>query len=293
MVGSGGLLPTFFLIGAGKAGTSSLNEYLSAHPEIHMARVKEPHFFVAEPGPAPFFAPPRVAERRAYEALFECDLRVRGEASHHYTSFPVVTQVPERIHRSVPGARLIYLVRDPIERIESAYVQDSTYRAAGQVERRTFAAALGDLSSPRNLLVAKSRYMTQIRQYLERFDPAQIMVVDAADLRDDRIATLSEIFRFLEVDPDFRSPSFGKEHNKGAAKRRVPGWYAAVDRSLLSRVLGPRVRMAAGRVTSSFGSRIERPVWSDAARDTIEALLAPEVADLRDFTGQRFSTWSL
>src|SRR5436190_20938382 len=105
-------LPTFFIIGAPRSGTSSLHHYLNLHPEIGMSRLKETHHFVDNVQPPAR----RVEDRAEYEALFPSDARVRGEASPSYACYPQHGGAPERISVLLPDAKFIYLVRDPIER---------------------------------------------------------------------------------------------------------------------------------------------------------------------------------
>src|SRR5437016_1007207 len=109
-------MPSFIVIGAQKAGTTSLDSYLRTHPQVAMSSVKETNFFVEERAWG--------KGRRWYEGLFDAagTATAVGEASPTYSMFPLFAGVPERMARLLPEARLIYLVRDPIERIRSAYI---------------------------------------------------------------------------------------------------------------------------------------------------------------------------
>src|SRR5918992_1234170 len=110
------MLPNFLIIGAAKAGTTSLWAYLREHPQVFMAEPKELHFFVAASN-----------WKRGlgwYESHFD---RAKGsvavgEACGAYSRFPTHRGVPARIAGVVPDARLIYLVRHPIDRMVSNYV---------------------------------------------------------------------------------------------------------------------------------------------------------------------------
>ena len=109
-------LPNFIVIGAMKSGTTSLFHYLQAHPQVFMSPLKEVEFFVEEKN-----------WRRGmdwYRAQFagaSPGALAIGEASTAYTKYPEYPGVPERIASSLPDARLIYILRDPIERIRSHY----------------------------------------------------------------------------------------------------------------------------------------------------------------------------
>jgi hypothetical protein len=104
---AGNLRPNFLIIGAAKAGTSSLYELLSSHPQIMMPADKEPGFFIKDA--------PSKTEEREYAMLFSNDRPARffGEASTQYTRYPVFPGVVRRMHDAVPNARLIYLIREP------------------------------------------------------------------------------------------------------------------------------------------------------------------------------------
>ena len=128
-------LPNLLVIGAGKCGTTSLHYYLGLHPQISMSYVKELNFFVKEH-----------KWRRGvkwYQSNFSGSARIYGETSPAYTNYPVFSGVPERIYSTLPLAKLIYLVRDPLKRIFSHYIQ--CY--ANRKEDRPFQVALQNFKS--------------------------------------------------------------------------------------------------------------------------------------------------
>ena len=115
-----GALPNLIVIGAQKCGTSVLHYYLSLHPEVSMSKPKELNFFIEERNW------PRGVDW--YTAHFDAEARVRGEASPNYTAFPQHQGVPERMASVVPDAKLIYMVRDPLERIAAHWVHNYAKR---------------------------------------------------------------------------------------------------------------------------------------------------------------------
>src|SRR5215210_7255111 len=110
-----GRLPDFLVIGAMKAGTTTLYNHLRGHPDIFMTSYKEPEFFVAE----------KTWGRGTawYQRLFADapDAARLGEASTSYSKCTEFTGVPERIHSLIPDVQLLYVLRHPIARIESMY----------------------------------------------------------------------------------------------------------------------------------------------------------------------------
>ena len=179
------LLPTFIVIGARKCGTTSLASYLGAHSQVFMTSPKEPSYFVRDRHTFDW-----------YQSLFERagDAKARGEASTAYTAAPRTPDAPERIHALIPGAKLVYLVRDPMERVLSHYA----FRVAEGTERRAITDALKE-GSP---YVECSRYAYQLAPYLELFPRDQILVIGSRELRDDREATMQRVFCFIDVDPE-------------------------------------------------------------------------------------------
>jgi len=282
------MLPTFFVIGASKAGTTSLYHYLNAHPEIHMAPMLDSPRFFAPPSDRPPLS------REAYEALFESDAPERGERAPSYSVHPLFSGVPERIEALVPAASFIYLVRDPVERCVAYYMQ----RLETQLEARTLEEAMKGIEDPAHQYGCGSRYAMQVDRYLRRFPPSRMLVVDQADLRADRAATLREIFSFLAVDPDFRSERFEQMHNLTCDKRTHSGTYARLRRSRVGvalRRLPPWVRRPGARALKHFvsGSPLERPELDEQLRERMATALAPDTERLRSLTGKPFASWSV
>jgi hypothetical protein len=285
-------LPTFFIIGAAKAGTTSLHHYLDLHPQIQMSAIKEPNFFAGTENGTPYPGG-RVDRLEEYERLFDPSVDVRGEASPSYTNHPRRVGVPERIKALVPQAKFIYLVRDPIARTVSHY-QHSV--AVGR-ERRSLEDALSDLSDPLLPWTCTSRYASQLELYLPHFPPEQLLVVDQAELLADRQATLRQIFGFLSIDDTFVSSAFEEELYRSRERRVYPAGYE----HLLRRVVKPAVQWIPPSVRRLIRRSAEGVLWSplqapaieDSLRARLEELYCDEVARLRALTGKRFPTWSI
>jgi hypothetical protein len=286
-------LPTFLIIGAGKAGTTSLHHYLGLHPEVQMSAIKETNYFSGPAGDTPYKLG-RVATLDAYEALFDPAFAVRGESSPSYATHPFRQGVPERIAALVPEAKLIYSVRDPIARTVSHY----EHRVASGGERRPLRQALGDLSDPEALReTCLSLYATQLERYLESFPAERILVVDQADLLASRADTLREIFAFLAVDPAFETPDFEQKILVSGERRAYPAAY----NHAMQRVVAPAARRVPAPVRRRLRSGVERRVFRPLPRAQLDAdqrqrlaeIYAPEVARLRELTGRSFPTWSV
>jgi hypothetical protein len=191
-------LPNFVVIGATKAGSVSLRHYLDEHPDVFVGgggTFGEPNFFVAENNW------PR--GRGWYESLFDGagSAAAIGECSPCYTWAHVYRGVPERMAQVVPQARLVYLVRDPIARMQSMYMHQVS---AGRERRRVQEALLDDR------YLGPSRYGFQLAAFLDHFDRSQVLVIASEVLRDRPREALSAVFDHLAVDPG--ATDLGMQH---------------------------------------------------------------------------------
>jgi Sulfotransferase domain len=280
------VLPNLIVIGGMKCGTSSLHYYLSLHPEIAMSERKELDFFVAEKN-----------WKRGidwYSSQFAVDTPIRGESSPNYTKFPTFAGVPERISSLLPQAKLIYLVRDPIERILSHYIHNYSAGRAND----TIARVLEGPDGPHYLDC--SRYFMQLEQYLRHYPSPSMLVVSTEELREGPREALETIFRFLGVDDSFHPAEFASKRNESRTFTRSTRAGYALSR-LSSRVGSSRVRpfipRALARPVKAFSERsaaaIERPVMDNALRQRLAAALRDDVERLREFTGKGFESWPL
>jgi hypothetical protein len=223
---------------------------------------------------------------------------VRGESSTSYSAYPARKDVPLRIRELIPEAKLIYMVRDPIERIVAHYAQ---HQANGKEARSLDDAVrcqLRDGDDPVNPYLCMSRYATQVEQYLEHFPIERILVLDNVDMQNDRKAVLREAFRFLEVDETFESPRFKQLLNTERDQVRFSPVGARLKDTRLARFVQWRVpREVRGPITKPLtrllSQRVERPQLSSELRTELAETLKPEVERLRELTGKPFANWSL
>jgi hypothetical protein len=275
-----GALPNLIVIGAQKCGTSVLHYYLSLHPEVSMSRPKELNFFIEERNW------PRGTDW--YRAQFDPDARVRGEASPNYTAFPQHEGVPERMSKVVPDAKLIYMVRDPIERIAAHWVHNYAKRR----EKGTLAETL---VHPNTSYVTRSKYAMQLERYLEHYPKEQVLVFQQSELRFKRMETLRQVFEFIGVDPEFTHPRFEQERHQTSGKTRATR--LAVKLEKMGR--GRRGRLFPSNFWLVLDDRlplrrtIKRPdVKAALPHDALEELRA-DAERLRELTGRDFSNWKI
>lgn len=221
------LLPNLLILGAAKSGTSSLYSYLAQHPDVLMSRFKEPTFFVWEGreydmrGRGPERAV--INDLDSYLALFSeaRNERVRGEASSGYLHTPGAA---ERIREHVPEARLMAILRNPVDRAYSAFLHA---RASGFEPLADFEQALDE--EPHRidtrwigltLYATVGMYAEQLERYLAVFPCEQIRVYLFDDLVRDPIRIAQDAFRWVGVSDSFE-PDVSKRTNRGVAVRSV------------------------------------------------------------------------
>jgi hypothetical protein len=212
-----------FVIGAMKSGTNYLRKLLGRHPSIFMTEVDEPSYFV-DPDELKIIWREKWAceywrDKKNYLQLFASagDATILGEASTNYTKIPQVTGVAERLHAFNPDARLIYLLRDPVERAISHYWHMVRYHS----EYRSIAAAVRD--DPQ--YVAVSHYAMQLAPFRERFGDDRIAVLTHEDLVRNPYATMDAVYHWLGLEPaDVDLDGFGDPENITPEMLRMPFW---------------------------------------------------------------------
>jgi hypothetical protein len=280
-----GALPNTIIIGAPKCGTTSLHNYLDAHPSISMSRLKETDFFLDEGGTWELGLD-------WYKSHFEPSAPVRGEGSTKYACLPHSEGVAPRMKQTVPDAKLIYLVRDPFNRIASHYMHA---RAAG-AENRPFDQAARDRGSR---YLAASLYATQLEAFLEYFDRECVLVESQERLLADRGAALARIFGFLGVAPEVDRPEYERvwERSEGKGRAYRFAWHVAQRMQRHGIHLPDSLRWPAQRVLRSRllggGKPIPRPEVPEAVRVELSPLLIDEAQRLRALTGLELEDWSV
>ena len=177
----------FLLIGAMKAGSTTLVDYLRRHPQIYFSKVKEIQYFSRDE-----------KYRNGldwYESFFADaqESQLRGEGSTCYTRWPRYPHAAERIHQYCPDVKLIYIVREPVTRTYSHYRHSYL---ANEIDYGTFREAL--LEDDEFLM--SSQYMVQIKQYLKYFDARQIHFLKFEDMVSGNRQTFSSLCDFLGID---------------------------------------------------------------------------------------------
>jgi hypothetical protein len=269
--------PDFVIIGAMKSATTSLFRWLDEQPETVMAHPKETRFFSDLWANGLGWYVDKFAGARPDQVL--------GEASVSYTSPTYADRAAERMAEVVPQARLIYVIRHPIERLRSHY----RWEMQRAREPRPLLEAIRE---PGNPYVGQSCYHRCLRPYIDRFPREQILVVRFEDLVRPPAPAWSEILRYLSLAD---RPLPDEAHNVTADKAewtRTMAW--AKHRGLMpsrrvARLPSP-IRRIGKRVLTRGGEAYEAkleasrapipdevlaPIWDDLAR--LEAWLGTQL----------------
>jgi hypothetical protein len=303
-------LPNFFLAGVSKAGTSALHSYLDQHPQIYMSPIKEPTFFGAEDlAAAPFDEllrgrrPPGavldaylsgpqapgarhlVLEWESYVRLFR-DVRDEpaiGESSVAYLWLP---HAAGAIRAKLPNARLLFVLRDPAERLFTLH-HSAQWKEQGGF-RQWLQASLED-PRRRALRIEPARYGTHLARFLAVFPREQVRIHLYEDYRRDPQAVLRDIFAFLGVRADYPidlsvrhnvtlGPRFPLLH---ALRRRISG------KAPLTAWLPEGVR----RVLRGLYRSRPQPPADPADRHLVIEYYRDEILRAQNLIGRDLSAW--
>jgi Sulfotransferase family len=237
-------LPNFFIAGAPKSGTTSLYHYLDQHPDIHMSRIKEPNYFASEirlenfsewlrpraekDGPtlrAYLNGPMRekrfggmVTEWSDYLRLFrKADAqKAIGEASVCYLWSE---SAAANIRRALPDARIILILRNPVEMVFSMYLHNRRSEGTSLSFREAIQKGIEQRGGGFDIFhpfLDMGLYYEQVKRVLEAFPKDQVRIYWYEEYKSKPLRMLSDIFRFLEVDPRFR-PDMSKRYLEAGA----------------------------------------------------------------------------
>jgi len=193
-----------FLIGAMKSGTSTLYKHLSLHPEICCPTIKEPEYFSVNMGHPEY----KIGD---YFDLFKLTKSHNYilDASTGYAKFPMESGVPERIFSYGLLPKIIYIVRNPLDRIESHYNHMTKY-------------ADWNSSITSENLINTSRYYMQLQQYLHYFKKEDILVLNFDDLVNDYKTVLRKVYDFVEIkDEIFSEKSIQNNKTKPVNRKKI------------------------------------------------------------------------
>lgn len=197
----------FLVPGFGKCGTTSLCSYLASHPEVFIPKSKEPAFFAYnyEQG-WPW-----------YETFFQDvgGARICGEGSTFYATAVFEDRVCERVLKSFPDVRFIFIARDPLARLESSYRE---LHNSGHSWAVAAPFGIGEVLQQFPNMLLDTFYWKRISAYRRHVPDSRIHVLFLEDLSRDPETELAKCFQFLGVDPTVRIEKAHQRLNAGDKK---------------------------------------------------------------------------
>jgi hypothetical protein len=297
-------MPNFLIIGAAKAGTTSLYNYLKQHPQIYMSPVKEPKFFAFEEGEKPDFQGPGdikanrfvVTDLESYSNLFEghtYELAI-GEASPAYLYCP---KTAERIRKILPNTKLIVILRDPVERSYSSFLhlrRDgieplSDFAQALQAEEIRIKNNWGFIWHYMNM----SLYYVQLQRYFENFNSNQIKVYLYEEFKNHTIRVLQDIFEFLEVDKQFIVDTSIKANVSGIPRNKLLHKLLNEPNFFKKKFLKPFIpfKMRQYLTYNLIQVNLEKPTLSLELRKDLIQLFQGDILKLQELINRDLSSW--
>lgn len=302
--------PTFFVLGAAKSGTTALCDAVARHPDVLFSAPKEPVFFEREyERGLDYYWQEYFSHWSGERAIGE------GRVYNLYLAF-----VPERIRAAYPDARLLAILRNPVDRAYSHW----WHRVARGYERRSFEEAVEDelreLEDGREFGPARDpeawqgnffpgtrgvhadvrevrylemgHYAEQLDRYRAAFDPSRIHVLRFEDFVRDPKLRLREVWRFLGVDPNAAEPRLRSKNTASESVKSRPAfllerlaWRLGLDR-LVPKGWRTKIRRVLSR------SRPDRPPMSSSTRATLERHFRPHNHALGTLVDWESDRWS-
>lgn len=275
--------PDFIIIGAMKCGTSTVNAYFEDHPDTFMVKGQEPNFFSHEDRFAQGVA--------AYETLFADGegARLRGEGSNDYANGARFPDAAARMAAYKPDLKLIYILRHPVERIISAWIQmraDSRDMVSPMLD--------GAVRDQPEIFVDQSLYWANLNRYRAHFPDAQIHIGFMEDLKTDPAGFFGGICDFLEIDP---APRIERPHQNQSSGKPLPTpLYTKLRRNPVIAGVNKLLPADMKRVLRErFLSKplSERPMFSSDVEAELRQLLRDDAAQILAYAKRPQGFWGI
>jgi hypothetical protein len=292
-------MPNLFIIGAAKAGTTALYDYLTQHPQVFLSRVKEPMFFSRDE----IFARGLDWYEDAYFEGAE-DYPVRAEATPHYLYWS--EKVAPRI-KDVYGERSVRFIvsfRDPVSRAYSWYWnmvregrENLDFDEALRVEESRLEQNRYELYQRGSMVYgysAGSRYASLLEPYLELFSPENFFFVFQDDLKSRVNETCEEIFKFLGIESSIQINT--SNSNPAAMPRSRLLHKILRQRFLVKEFIKPFMPIGVRRLLKKKMMKVNleetpyAPLDSRLAHE-LRPTYRAEIEKLEKITGRKLSSW--
>jgi len=284
-------LPNFIIIGAKKAGTTSLYNYCNEHPEIFMSQMKELRYFGFDnTNPEHRKKVPKlypITTLDEYKAQFNkvTNEKAIGEASPSYLQNSFAAP---NIKKHIPNALLIVSLRNPVDRAYSDYQMNVRHGIETEDIKSAFNASKN--------WVKAGLYYDQLKKYYDLFGPEKIKVILFDDLTKNSLDVMKGVFGFLQVDTDF-NPDVSVKHNPGGGEQKsrfIKYAYSKYKssrklRNLARAILPDSFRKSVSNLRT--GNMKKTPPLSTSMRQIMLEHYDSDINNLQALIGKDLSNW--
>jgi hypothetical protein len=284
--------PNFFIVGAVKCGTTSLYEHLKRHPQVFFPEMKEPHFFSSSPVPPRFMHEHCWGDSEAYLKMYEPGrgYKAIGDASPSYL---LDENAPRRILEVSPDAKIVVLLRDPVERTYSSYLMNLLN---GEETEKSFMKAL-HLDSARQpkvfwksrLYIEASMYYSQVQRQFDAFGRDRVLILMFDDLVKNPQEVVTRAARHIGVNPQVRDETDLSEPHNAYRMPRFRGIYrlatSGISKKLRHKLLPSAAQNWLRHSPLLYGNR--KPPLDDESRRYLQNIFDPDITRLEELLGRK------
>ena len=287
------LSPNFFIVGAPKAGTTSLYHYLEAHPQVFMSSVKEPNYFSYQSSLNQnlYYNERGINNREEYISLFEKagNKKAIGEASVSYLFYP---EAAINLKNTFPKSRIIIMLRNPVERAISHYNMD--YKL-GYVDLTFENVIQKKNDSNLNKLyyqqfIELGLYYNQVKRYIELFGRENVLIIFFEDFKNDAPHEVKRIFEFLDVDSDFQTDTSAKYNTfKTPRNSLIRSIYRIKFLRVVLKKLFPQ--FISDLIKSIILTKNKKKLPDEATMKFLKQIYTPDIKQLEKLLNRDLNTW--
>ena len=276
-----------FIVGAPKAGTTSLHYYLNQHTDVSMSSVKEPNFFSSKEVESLFYNSKCIDDSNDYHKLFSTEKRqVRGEASVSYLYYE---HVPKRIYDYNSEAKIIIMLREPIERAFSHYLMDCRL---GFCSEKLEDIIDNPQSYPQYFqqYLELGNYYSQIKRYQGIFGKEQLLVIFYDEFKDNTEKVMNRVFSFLEIEKQEIDFSI-KNPFLSTSNTLISNLYKfKIIRKGVKAIIPERLLLL---IRSKYFSANSKPMLSRSTEQQLKVFYKSEVIQLEKFLNTDLARWNI
>ena len=301
-------LPNFLIVGAAKSGTTSLYHFLNQHPDVFLSPARKEGRFFSGIGDGSVYWPafyhfPLAEDLDAYRGLFETwsGQRAIGDVSPDYLAYSH-RAAPNVLEHCGPETRIIAIVREPVSRAWSHYLQNVrrdaeflSFEKTLEVEAERKAKGWGF----QWLYTDTGRFAEKLRPYLDAFEHVKILTQDA--LSADPESVVSEVFDFLglapaPVKPQGRFNAGGAQPDKlaiiaGEHDHRADTLFETLHAELVDKAASTAAAPNPDGVYPPPGETLVYPEMKPETRALLQARFAPQIEALETLSGLDLTAW--